>query len=688
MLYDRAATDTDKPKFLLLFGGGVWDNRMLTSECSGLAPDDYLLCYESENSFNEVECYVDDGFFTYLDDGEGINLTNANKLDMSDVAVGRFPVTTEEEAKVMVDKTINYATNGNAGSWQNTIMIMGDDGNDNLHMRQADEAAEDISARHPEYNVKKVMWDAYKEETTSVGNRYPDVSAIIKQQQQQGALIMDYVGHGRADWISHEAVLTLNDFKTFTNKNLPLWVTASCDLMAFDGVEETIGETAVTNSTGGAVAFFGTTRTVIAIYNRYINMSFLRYVLDNSNGKVTTIGEAQRLAKNYVITAGQDRTCNKLQYSLLGDPALRLNVPMESIIIDSIDGRPVSASNDITVKAGKRTRIAGHVGNGSSFNGTVTLDILDSRQLVVCRENPGAEVNSEAFTFYNRDKTIFNGSDSVRGGRFAMSFTVPYDLNYDGGKGLVSVFAVNNQKTATAHGYSENIILGSTDEAKSDTIGPKIYCYLNSPDFENGGRVNTTPYFVAQLTDSSGINSTGNGVGHDLELIIDGKASETYSLNTNFQYDFGSSTTGSTYYNIPSLEPGRHTLLFRAWDTMNNSSTSTLDFTVVKSLEPTINSVAVSENPASTSTTFIIAHNFGGNTMDVKIDVFDMSGRLLWTHEESGAQTGSAYTVDWNLTLDSGERLNTGVYLYRVRLSSDGSSKASKAKKLVVINNN
>ena len=39
-------------------------------------------------------------------------------------------------------------------------------------------------------------------------------------------------------------------------------------------------------------------------------------------------------------------------------------------------------------------------------------------------------------------------------------------------------------------------------------------------------------------------------------------------------------------------------------------------------------------------------------------------------------------------TADEGRRLNTGVYLYRIRLSSDGSSQATKAKKLVILSNN
>ena len=201
MLYDRAETEEQQPKYLLLFGDAVWDNRMLTSDCKAFDPDDYLLAFESENSFSELYCYVDDGWFTLLDDGEG---TNQLSSDKQDVAVGRFPVTTLTDAEAVVDKTISYAEDANAGAWQNVIVFMGDDGNQNLHMRDVNETADKISSLYPNYQVKKVMWDAYTRVSSSTGNTYPEVSSIIKQQQALGALIFDYAGHGRHDNNRHE----------------------------------------------------------------------------------------------------------------------------------------------------------------------------------------------------------------------------------------------------------------------------------------------------------------------------------------------------------------------------------------------------------------------------------------------------------------------------------------------------
>ena len=301
MLYDRAKTEAEIPKSLLLFGDCVWDNRMITPECRFLNTDDYLLAYESDNSFSLTDCYINDGWYTLMDEGEGVNQTN---IDKEDIGVGRFPVSTPDEAQTIVDKTINYAIDKNAGDWQNVIMFMGDDGNNNLHMHDVNETAEAVMNTYPNYVVKKVMWDAYKRISSSTGFTYPEVSAIIKQQQAQGALIMDYAGHGSEIQISHEAVLRITDFQNFTNKNLPLWITASCDIMPFDGTIATIGEEAMLNKKGGSVAFWGTTRTVYASYNKHINTAFLKHVLRFKNRKPSTLEEAKRLAKTHMIDRG------------------------------------------------------------------------------------------------------------------------------------------------------------------------------------------------------------------------------------------------------------------------------------------------------------------------------------------------------------------------------------------------
>ena len=688
MLYDRAETEADMPRYLLLLGDGAWDNRMNCSEWSNSSPDDYLLCYESENSYSHTKCYTSDDFFCMLDDGEGGNLVNRDKAD---VAVGRISALTADEATIVVDKIDNYVNYNEAGIWQNTVCFMGDDGNQNKHMQDADSVASLTEQLRPGMLVKRIMWDAYTRISSSTGNSYPDVTRLIKQQMQQGALIMNYSGHGRADAISHEYVLRLADFSAATSMRLPLWLTASCDIMPFDGREENIGETALFNTKGGAIAFYGTTRTVYQPQNKLMNLAFTKRVLSlDSNGKPMPIGEAVRLAKIDLISTDQSE--NKLQYTLLGDPALRLALPTSSIVIDSINNTAMTADTRLTLKAGTAAIVKGRVLTyddhvNSSFDGVVSVVVRDAREQIVCKLNDATEAD-ESFTFYDRPNTIFSGNDSVRQGHFTFSFVVPKDIAYSSNAALINLYAVNNQKNITASGYCDQLVMNGTENTASDNLGPSIYCYLNSSSFTNGGSVNSTPYFVAELSDEDGINATGSGIGHDLELIIDGDMTKTYSLNDYFQYDFGTYTRGRIGYCIPALDYGQHRLLFRAWDVMNNSSTAELTFNVVKGQEPLFLDLNCSPNPASSKTTFHILHDRINSAMDVVLDVFDISGRHLWTHSENGvASSGNTFTVDWDLTVDDGRRLQTGVYLYRLRISNEGSTYASKAKKLIILTN-
>ena len=679
MLYDRATTPNDKPRYLLLFGDGAWDNRMLTSEWSGYNTDDYLLCYESENSFSQVNCYVSDDFFCLLDDEEVIQTTNGNSTTYAgkpDVAVGRLPARTPDEAKTLVDKIISYAQNEYAGPWQNEICMMGDDGNDNSHMKTADKVATMIESTYPNYNVDKIYWDAYQRTSSSTGYSYPDVTRLIKQQLQNGALMMNYCGHGAAYAMSHELVMKLTDFESQQSNYLPLWMTASCDIMPFDGQEENIGETVMLNSKGGGIAFFGTTRTVYATYNEVMNLAFTKHVLTPG----MAIGEAVRLAKCELVEKSSDLTCNKLQYTLLGDPALQLNTPRQKMVVDSINGMP--ATQGIKLAAGSIVKITGHVElnneTDTDFNGIVTLSVRDAEETITCRLNDRSSTGADkAFVYQDRTNYLYRGSENVTEGVFHFTFAIPKDISYTDGSGLMTLYAINADKTRSAHGENESFELIGSSTALTDSIGPSVYCYLNSKNFKNGGKVNTTPYFIAELYDDSGINASGSSIGHDLELIIDGDMNQTYNLNNYFEYDFGDYRSGSIGFSIPQLSIGTHKLLFRAWDILNNSTTTELLFEVSEDAGTGEFNVTCTQNPASTNTQFVITHDRPGSELKVTLDVFDLGGRQLWRQTDTVMATNDTVTIDWNLNVAGGSRLHTGLYLCRLTLN-DGDSQTIK----------
>ena len=681
MLYDRAETDADMPRYLLLFGDGAWDNRMLSNAWRNTSPDDYLLCYESENSVSETDSYVSDDYFCLMDDGEGGNLT---KSDVADVGAGRLTATTNAEAKILVDKIVDYRNNVYAGDWQNVLCFLGDDGNNNVHMREADDAAKIVEQNHKGFDIKRIYWDAYQRESRANGNFYPAVAELIKKQMQSGALLFDYCGHGAAYSISHEKVLLLKDFSTQTSLRLPLWVTASCDIMPYDSGEDNIGETAMLNTKGGSVAFYGTTRTVWTGANRDMNCGFINYVLGSTNGRRNAMGDAVRLAKAEVW--GTSNTLyNKLHYTLLGDPALVLASPTRNVVIDNINGIDTSDSI-VQLETAKTVTVKGHIEGAPDFDGIVTLTMKDVVDTIVCQlNNTDTDGAQTPFVFTDRQNTLFKGSDSIRGGSFTMNFALPRDVSYSDKTNLLLAYAVSSNKQLSAHGQNDRLNVSKSSESANDGIGPSIYCYLNSNSFVNGGAVNTTPYFYAELSDKDGINATGSGIGHNMELVVDGRLDKTYTLNEHFIYDFGDYRSGNVGYSLPAIEEGDHNLTFRAWDMLGNSSVAQLQFRVAYGLTPKCFDVECTRNPATTSTTFVVSHDRAGSTIDVVLQVFDTSGRQLWEHSETGVSTDTTFTLNWDLTVDSGSRLKTGVYLYRILVCSEGAVEASKAKKLIIL---
>lgn len=688
MLYDKAASIDVAPRYLLLFGDCAWDNRMLSGAWRNSNPNDYLLCYESENSFSDTKSYVMEDYFGLLDDGEGTNVIN----EKSDIGVGRFPVTTAAEAKIMVDKCITFMSNQNAGPWRNLVYFLGDDGDENEHMRYANNVAESVISKYPKMEVHKIMWDAYTRVSSTKSNTYPDATKEIKKQMTDGALVMNYTGHAGSHAFSHEYVLLREDFETNKSTKLPFWITCACDVMPFDSNSGNIGETAVLNPSGGALAFYGTARTVFASQNYNMNRYIMQYLFanDTNTKQRNRIGDAIRLAKNSIISDGRQAGYleNKLQYALLGDPALIMGNPIPNVVVDKINDKEVDGT-PIPLKAGERVKLSGHIEqNGNlmtNFIGIVYTRLFDSKETIVCRNNARAE---EAFTFTDRNGLLHESQDSVRAGQFSEEFIIPVDINFSNEDGRLVFYAINEGGDIEANGYNEDIPLGGmVDNTDFDKEGPKIYAYLNEEYFQNGSTVNATPLFVAQLTDASGISASGNGIGHDLSLCIDGRSDLTYNINEYYSHEFGDFTRGTVAYNIPALENGPHYLTFRAWDVLNNTSQTSLDFVVDDGLATNILRLMASQNPATTSTNFIISYDLPGSECDFMVEVFDFSGRRIWMQEETSSSANGIHTITWNLTSGGGAKVGTGIYLYRCSIRCGQSKWTSQTQKIMVRNN-
>lgn len=685
MLYDRAGQNGVSPRYLLLFGDGAWDNRMVTSSWRGSSQQDYLLCFESENSISHTTSYVMEDYFGLLDDSEGGNLLT----DKVDLGVGRLPVTTSLQAKAMVDKIEDYMSGKHAGAWQNRILLLGDDGDNNLHMSDAEEVAAVWKKRYPSFLLKKLYWDNFKMVATASGNSYPSVTRQLLEEFDEGALIVDYVGHGSADVLSHELVLNKDDMSELSSPRLPFWITASCDISPFDGSEANIGENLILNPNGGAIGLLSTARTVYSSQNTKINQLFSDYVLGrDSNGVRNSLGDALRLAKVQLVTNTsdlQDASENKLHYVLLGDPALKLNVAEYHAVVDSfaVDG---TENDNPLISAGHVVHVAGHIEDSAGnavpdFRGVVYPTVLDSERKIVTQNN--TDEADEAFQYRDRDRIIFSGSDSVRSGGFRFSFPVPLDINYSDESGKLILYALAEDRQTSANcSYEEFLVGGTAESLATDSLGPQIALYLNDPEFEYWGKVNSTPCLVVELSDKDGLNTSGNGIGHDLLLVIDNNPDYTFNLNQYYSANPGDYSSGRVVFTLPELPEGKHTLMFRAWDVLNNSSTAVLGFEVVEELKPELRASA-SANPALESTTFVVNHDRPLNNAKVTVKVMDYAGRPVWEKSVTDNSASGITLIDWNLSTYAG-RAQKGVYIYQVTVS-DGTASRQVTGKLVVL---
>lgn len=687
MFYDRAENSDEAPKYLLLMGDAFADNRLITNKKH--SQGDLLLCYQSRNSVSTTTSYVLEDYFSFLDDSEG----GDHLKDKADIAVGRIPAKTLAELTPVVDKIINYADNTEAGAWQNNIVLLADDGdptNPNSHMRDAENIASLVTRNFPSFMLRRIYWDDYPVVTLATGNTYPAVTEAIKEQLNEGALIVNYSGHGSPNLFSHEMAWKAANMAECSSPRLPLWVTASCDISPFDIGDGSLGEEAILNPVGAAVAMFTTTRTVYQTHNALINQQFMRNVLSrDAAGRASTIGDAVRKAKVTLISGSSDLSENKLQYILLGDPALRLKVPEYDVVIDRFSGQ--EGSDQAVASAGGKITVEGHIRDSKgtkavNFDGVVMPTMFDYEQEIVTKNNTGLG----AYTYRAHKSKLYSGSDSVVAGSFSLTIPVPMDISYSDAMGLLNLYAVTHDGKSSAQGrYDDFIIGGTSPDISDDKRGPEIKMYLNKPAFRDGDEVNAAPCLFVELSDIDGINTVGSGIGHDIVAIVDNDAAYTFNLNGSFVSSVGDYTSGRIAFPLAQLPAGEHTLLLRAWDLLNNSSTATISFTVVPDLAPDFVEIQATPNPVhrGETVTFALTHDRPQSEIEVTIELFDFQGRILWSNSEVAVSDATVYTYTWDVTAPGGQPIPAGVYLYRAKISASGGSSQTKTRKILILDN-
>jgi len=667
MLYDRANSGIGQaPRWLLLMGHGSFDNRkLLVNSGSNL-----LLTYQSKNSLNEVQAYATDDYFGWLDDNEG----NNDRTAKMDIGVGRLPVESVEEARTTVDKLIRYLNNEQTGKWKNQLVYLADDGENGMHTETAEKSAELVRIKNPDFVVHKIFLDAYPQEVNASGESYPLAKNRVQNLLKSGALFFDYSGHGGYNAITSESILNQKDIENMTNDNLAFWLFATCNFAQCDAGKRSAAESALLNPNGGAVGILAATRTVYASQNTDLNRAVCDTLFGHSDvfHYDITLGEAIYRGKNTLDDA------NKLAYVLLGDPAMRLNYPtdyqvqtltaidtLNALSVQHVEGRIIDEDSLLV----------------SDFNGKVDITIYDKMQSIPTRDNDNVGGDPKVVEYNDYPSTIFSGATDVKNGLFNYTFMVPKDIRYNFGNGRIVYYAVSTDslEVAEAVGHCHDLVIGGTGSiVTADTVGPEMTIYLNTPAFPDGGKTYATPRFFAELEDEHGINTAGAGIGHDLMLVVDDDPKHIYVLNEYFTAANSSYQSGRVSYLMEALPDGPHSLTFRAWDLLNNSTTKSLNFIVEAGLDPSIYSVTTYPNPVETQgvVTIVVNYDQPDELLRTELDLFNINGQLVYTHTQKNPDAVSINLA--NLSL------RAGVYVYSIRIKTADGKYSRTSGKIIV----
>ena len=689
-LYFNASSNDKKIKYVLFMGDTSFDFKNIMGNNDNTT---IVFAYQSANSFNLANSYVTDDFFGMLDTNEGDFTDDNGNGNLLDVNMGRLPVKNTNEATKAVDRILRFYSPISIGKWRSRITLVADDVDRkdyNLDLEvNTEKIADSITKYKPEYNLTKLYSDAYPQEVTTGGTRYPQVKKGIDNAVEQGTLILNYFGHGGENGWASERILDIDQINSWYNPNTsPLFITITCEFSRYDNPKRTTaGEYVFNNPNGGSIDMITTSREVYISSGANFNTKLIANLLEFDAIHNYTISEALTVTKNENAFYVQ-----RFFITYFGDPAMKLPISKPNIKITEMNNIAVTQSLD-TIKALSHNYFKGiitDVNNNlvSDFNGELNIEIFDKSVNLQTLNNDDSDFGNgpAIMEFDTRQSKIFNGKASIVNGEWEFDFIAPRDIRIAYGTAKLSFYANNDNKDKM--GYNTDIIIGGIDpNAPIDTTGPTINLYMNDESFIDGGNTNQSPIFLADLEDSSGINTSTTAVDHDIIAILDGDVSNPINMNDYYETELNDFTKGKVKFPFRNLSVGEHSITFKCWDTYNNKSEAALNFVVVSDSDLVLDHVLNYPNPFINYTEFWFNHNKPNEPLEVQVQIFTVSGKLIKTINQSILTGGTlSRSINWNGLDDFGNKIGKGVYIYKLNVKVASSNlHQEKFEKLVIL---
>jgi hypothetical protein len=656
-------------KYVLLLGKGSFDYKDRLDQNANLVPT-----YESRNSLEPLKSYSSDDYFGFLDDGEGDWVeSRAGDHDL-EIGIGRIPVSNTEQADHFLEKWLNYQLSEESlGHWRTKVTFIADDGDRNIHQRDADILARTVDTNQPDFEIDKLYLDAFKQESRPNGEVSPDAEEALLDAVHEGRLLINYTGHGAESGWMQERVLTFENMQQWNNTNkLPFLVTATCEFGRNDDPETISGaEFLLTKRKSGAIGLVTTARPVFSSTNFSLNEALYKVMLKKENGSFNALGDIIRFTKNNSLQGSLNRN-----FILLGDPSMVLAFPNEEAIIESING--LDANEMDTIRAFETIRFNGRIKDQPDFQGTLNFELLDKAK---SKRTIGTE--SDVFTYEEKDQVLTRGSAVVENGQFELLLKIPQNIDYNFGEARLQMYAESHDDRMDAFGAFENFVIGGTATGiAGDNKVPQGNLFINDTTQSLQPSYPSSLTFLALLEDENGINISANGLNQDILLTVNDSAQ--YVLNDFFFNLPGQFERGFLSFPMFGLPSGTNSFKLSFWDNRGNRNEQNIVFNV-EGNSSIINEIKNYPNPLKEVTNFVIEHKLKNEILDISIRISDLNGKTITELVERVNSSSSEIILQWDIANDLGRQLQKGVYIYEVLLRSITSGLSdSKANKLII----
>lgn len=692
-------------KYVFVLGDASFDYKNRIANNSNIVSS-----YQSEESSDFIASFVTDDYIVMTKPQTDPFLSN----NLPDLPVGRIPAANPTEATNMMDKTLAYynSLSGQStpfGEWRMKLDFVVDDDNDGgtpFHtvMNNTLTSTFEIPASTTlkEYNVRKLYMDAFQSQSTAGGQRYPQVNQAISNDLGN-SLYLFYLGHGGINGWAQERVFTLNEIQNANNfsnvySRFPFVSTITCEFTLWDEPgTSSAGEQLMKLKQGGAAAMITSSRAVGVGYGLDFTNLYTKDIFELVNDDFIPVGDAHLNAKK--LRPGDS---NHLKVNLLGDPAMKLSRPQRLLVIDGIE-TPVPG----LIRGLDFVKVKGHINNSNgstntTFNGRVVINIFDKRLNKTTLNNDGGLTPVLQYT--EEGSAIVKASGTAVNGVFTVEFYVPKDINYAVGEGRLLGYADN--KSIDVFNNQAVQVGDINPNGINDNEPPKVKLYMNNTNFANGGITDQNPMLLACVTDDTGINSTGSGIGHDITVYLDGQIINTVVLNDFYASGEGNGCLspgladyqkGNVTYPFRNLSVGQHQLTFKVWDINNNSTTETLNFEVKDEADQhlVINRPLNWPNPFTNKTYIHFEHNCD-DILDVNVQIYTITGKLVRTLSQpvvaepflQGFRT-PRQAIEWDGKDDFGDTVAKGTYIFKIFAKSQNQEKckgsATAVEKMVLL---